>query len=201
MINFKDKNAVGFSSLIVLAILVLATTLAVMLFLPKPTDKGIAKQRRDKELELKLSKQQASDRLAELKASINSRIWDLPADQIGPGALSKVSQAAAAHKLKIVAFRPQRANEAEDLIQLPYLVTLDGPYLSVLGFVQDIQAKENKLAVNLVQLASADGASNRVTASVSLMAYQKPPLAKPTEAPTKRTATGTASTGGSPNNG
>ena len=54
---------------------------------------------------------------------------------------------------------------------MPFLVTVEGPYPSVTLFCQDIDKQATKLAVNLIQIASSDAASNAVTASIGLIAY------------------------------
>jgi Tfp pilus assembly protein PilO len=162
------------NGLIVTSLLVVVALAIFMKVSPAPTVEGLAKakqlSRNKVDQEIALAKAQNR----QLTASIDAHTWPIPADQVGPQALAKVTALAKSHNVKLVAFRPQKQNDAEGLIQLPFLILVDGQFTSVMQFMKDLDKTDTKLAVSLVQMASADEATDRVTASVGAAAYLKP---------------------------
>jgi Tfp pilus assembly protein PilO len=154
-----------------LAVALLAVALAVVLFVPRPTTNGLAGRLQRDTLRAQIAIKDAKKSSADAEARVKETTWTGDPKQIPPAALAKVSTLATQRGLKLVAFRPQRTNEAGVFRQLPFLVTVEGPYPSITKFCQDIDQPSSRLAVDLIQIASADAASNAVTASVGLVAY------------------------------
>lgn len=174
MIDFRDRSLLAANVVTLASVLVLAGTLAFMLVVPKPTTKGLAKERRDKEFEIKLDTGKARERLAETKAKMSDRIWTGSVERIGPVSLERIDNLAAARRLKMIALRPQRMDDIGDFVRVPLTVTVEGSFPDVMGFVKAVQAPENKLSVAQIQLASADGASDMVTLTLGLNAFARP---------------------------
>ena len=57
------------------------------------------------------------------------------------------------------------------MTQLPFLIGVDGSYPNVVAFVKDIETKGTKLALSQVQLSSSDGTTDKVSASIGVVAY------------------------------
>ena len=85
---------------------------------------------------------------AATEAELDSVLWDKKAEEIGPEAYSVVSKLAMARHIKIVAFRPQKAIDAQGLTQLPFAISVDGSYINTMQLVKDLETKSSKLAVN-----------------------------------------------------
>jgi Tfp pilus assembly protein PilO len=154
-----------------IAVAIFAIVLGVVIFVPHPSTKGLAtKLQRDK-LRASIAIKDATEKAKQDEQRVTQATWTGDPEQIPPSALARVSKLAANHGLNLVAFRPQRTNESGEFRQLPFLVTVEGPYPSVTLFCQDIDKPSTKLAVNLIQIASSDAASNAVTASIGLIAY------------------------------
>jgi Tfp pilus assembly protein PilO len=158
----------------VISLVIVLGTGVYMKVAPAPTAQGIARAKQISRNKIDAEIATAENQLKDLKTSVDGHTWAVPADQVGPQALAKVAALAKVHNLKLVAFRPQKANDAEGLVQLPFLILLDGPFHDVMEFMQDLDKPDTKLAVSLVQMASADEATNRVTATVGAAAYLKP---------------------------
>jgi Tfp pilus assembly protein PilO len=157
----------------VLALLiVLATGLYVVLTPFPKAPSAVAKQ--DSERKIRKEIEDAKSRTKELNAEINRHTWSIPQDEVGPAALAKVASLAKARNLKLTAFRPQKTAVMDGLTQMPFLILVDGPFPSVVQFMKDINRTDTKLAVTVVQMASADEASDRVTATIGAAAYWKP---------------------------
>jgi len=174
VIDFRDRSLMGANLVTLASIVVLAGTLAFMLAAPKPTIKGLAKERRDKEFKIKLETERARERLAGTRDQMKDRIWTGPLERIGPVSLDRIDKLASKRRLKMIALRPQRTDEIADFVMVPLTVTVEGSFPDVMGFVRDIQAPANKLSVAQIQLASADGASDAVTLTVGLNAFALP---------------------------
>lgn len=102
-----------------------------------------------------------------------------------------MNQIARKRNLKVASFRPQKPVDEAGLLRLPYLVSLEGTYRDALAFVKELEKPQNRLAVNLVQLASADGETSMVRATVGIWALRMGAKAQTTAKPGARTGTRT----------
>lgn len=131
-----------------------------------------------------ISEVQVLDKQAdEAKLQLLTQIWKEDPEAIGPATMEKITRSAKANGLVIGSFRPQKPVEEPPLTRFPYMVSVDGTYLGVLAFVRDLENPGNKIVVNSIQIASADGASSAVTATISIWAFRE------TTAPSKPNAT------------
>ena len=140
---------------------------------PMPGEAEVAPEKSS--VELAAHKAQAMDKLAESEREVNSLTWQVPHDEVGPTAMAWVSERARANYVQINAFRPQRSLDAEGLVQLNYLVTAEGSFLNVMKLLDDFETADSLLAVRTVQIASLDGSSDVVRASIALVAYREAP--------------------------
>lgn len=102
-----------------------------------------------------------------------SRLWTQSGDQLGAEAMKIITGLAQANRLKVVAFRPQRSQTEGELTRYGYLAALDGSFPAVMGFLSSLESQAKRLALSSIQISSADGASDRVTASVSVVAFRQ----------------------------
>ena len=189
MINFKRRDDVLPSSLILVSILLLLGTLLYMVLVPVPSAKGLAKGRdlsRHKIMdEIKTARERADD----LEKINKNYIWNDTADSVTASVLNTVTDQARRKALKMTAFRPQRPQALETLTELPFSVQLSGPYPAVQQVVAALNSPKNKIALRSIQMASADGASSAVTATLAFSAYTVLPT-KPGGKLPSRTITG-----------
>ena len=196
LIDFHDKKSIGASTLIVLSIVSLAGTLGVMLLVPKPSLAGLAKKYRDMDFSSRVETQKLRERLAEMRGRSSQLIWNRPPAQVGPAAMAQVSLLAKKHRLNVVAFRPQRATDEGAVGILPMLVSVEGTYPDFAAFVSEVEDPRFKLGVSLMQVTAADGSTNKVNASLGVVALQqtpevaKAPASSNSKAPAARPATG-----------
>lgn len=153
------------------AIAVLVLIAAFHLLYPKPGQTAGTKAQTVEEMRTKAKQDQS--RLDALAAQNAGLVWSVGRDEVGPKAMAWVSRQAAANFVKVSAFRPQNVVEVGDLVQLNYLVTTEGPYLSVMNLIRQIESKDSHLAIKMVQIGSINGATDDVRASVGLVAYQE----------------------------
>lgn len=190
MFDFKDKDSKTYSTISAACVFLLVVMFGYLLFAPKPTYKRSAAKQGRMEMTLKLSAQKAQERKAAAEKTINNRTWEGTAEKLTPIALAQVNTYVAKTGVNLLAFRPQRPVIGKKLESIPYLVSVEGEYPKVMKFFRTLDKDNQKLAVSLIQVSSADNASDRVTGSAGLLAYVKV-LPAPSEPETK-TATPTA---------
>jgi hypothetical protein len=173
MIRYKEDPST--TIIFIFGVLLLVGATLFMTVGPQPTTAGLAKQRKDAELKVQVEARKAQDDLAVTQVRLSAGTWAGQTQEVGPAALARVTQIANARSLKLVAFRPQRANEKTKPVQLPYLVTVEGSYPNVLEFIRSVDGAGTKLAVSLVQISSSDANSDRVTANIGIVAYLADP--------------------------
>ncbi len=153
------------------AVVALVAIAAYDVIAPAPGSEGFVTKK--SESELKSDKARAMANLAESEQTVNSLTWQVSRDEVGPSAMAWVSQRARQNNVEVSAFRPQRTVDADGLQQLNYLVTAEGSYPNVMKFIKVFEGSDSLLAVRALQVASIDGASDTVRATISLVAYQE----------------------------
>jgi Tfp pilus assembly protein PilO len=171
MIHLWDRGDPITSFVTLASVVVLTGATVAGLVLPMPTTQGIAGERSRREFRAQLDTQRAHKSLEGAQELLSSRVWSVPVAHIGPTALQRVTKLAQARQLKLTAMRPQRGGDVADLTQLPFIITVEGPFPQALGFVNDIQAPANRMAVSSLQIAAQDGVSDNVTLTVVLSAF------------------------------
>ncbi|MES2463914.1 MAG: type 4a pilus biogenesis protein PilO [Armatimonadota bacterium] len=183
MINFKNRDEVVPSVLILLSIALLVGSLLFMLLVPKPTTAGLANGRDRSRRQIREEAQKATERYKTAQAAVRPRLWNGTGDSVTGAVLALLAQQAQQRTLKIGAFRPQKQQTLAGLTELPYSVQVSGPFLSVRAFLSALDSRTSKLALRSVQIASADGKTSQVTATLGLSAYvpaDPAPSARPT---------------------
>lgn len=166
-------NGVGIAAVVV------AGLMLVYYLLTPVQAKGKAVQTKaNEERKLTSDINRIRDDITRLRTENEARLWTQAPDQVAASAMARVTTLAASKGLKVIAFRPQRAVEDGSVTRYPYLVSLEGAYPNVVAFVNLMETPSGKLCVNQVQIAASDGASDKVSASVGLVAYRELEVAK-----------------------
>lgn len=154
-------------------VVALAAVLIGDSLVPKPRPKlGPAALARQEAKLIETRAQTQKDFVAE-KARNEARTWPGPIGAIHPAAIANLAQAAKRHRLRLVSVRPQRAESEADLTRIPYLVALEGPFPKVASFVNEFSVVQGRLALTGVQINTADPASDKVAATVTVVAFMK----------------------------
>lgn len=195
MIDFRRKEMVPSSTVAVSSILVLFGTFVFMAyaqFINPPTTKGLAERVRKDSLKTQLATKLAKESAAAAEATIEANTWEGTRDVIDPAAMTKLRAIARKNGITMTAFRPQKEATAGSLTALPYVLTLQGPFPSVVKFTQQVDKPGTKLSVNLVQVNASSEENNSVVATVGVTAYIKPGVeaAKPSTTANSKSASG-----------
>jgi len=174
MINFRDRDDFLPSLVSVSALIVIAGTALFMVLVPKPTTAGMSQKllAAKKPLLTKIAiSHQDTDNANQYLAN---RTWTGDAEQITTTSARKANDIAQKRGVKISVFRPQRDDKEDNVNVIPFLLTVDGPFPSVLAFERDLDVEENKLGISNVQISSSDPNSDHVTANINVVAYLNP---------------------------
>lgn len=164
----RHWNHVALAAIVVMAVIVVG-----QLFLPKPSLSKLTQTKRNEETKLHKEIDKLRLEVSTVRLKNERRLWLLPADQVSAAAMATVTQVAQGKSLKVLAFRPQRTVEDTGVVRLPYQVSLDGSFAQVVAFIKELETPKHKLPVVSVQLAAADGATDRVTATIGIVAYRE----------------------------
>jgi len=165
-------NERSWNSISLAAIVAMVGVLIGQFMLPTPKLGKVVQTRRNEETKLRKEIDKLRLDVSTLRVKNDKRLWTQPADQVGAAAMAKVTEIAASKSLKVLAFRPQRTVEDTGVTRHPYQVAVDGSFVQVLEFVRALETPNLKLPVVTVQLAAADGATDRVTATIGIVAYR-----------------------------
>ena len=141
---------------------------------PRPQDKRTDADRAVQAAQVKDETAALNVRYDKAKDNATRFLWTENPDAIAPRALSIVTEAANKNQLKINAFRPQKPTSSPELEELHYVVAIEGRFPLVATFLKAVETPGNRLAVDLFQVTSADGATDMVTATVGLVAFREP---------------------------
>lgn len=180
-----SKTLAIWNGVIVASLLIAVTAFALNFAMPKPGLKLSPTKRVEREEGAKGDAKAWQAKLEEARATIDARVWTEEVDAIQTKAMALASKLAQDAKVSLNAFRPQKSSENGGLLVIPFLISLEGPYPNVVRLLESLETPANKIAVNLVQLTSADGASDTVTATVGVLAFKE--IAEKKAPPTQST--------------
>jgi hypothetical protein len=156
------------------AIVLMVGALAFMFLAPRPSAEDAVRRQKDKIFQARLAAQTAEQKTALAASYVGTHAWAGSADEVSPAALTRVTSLAKSRGLNLLSFRPQRAAESAVVTQLPFLATVEGTYPSVMAFTRDLETEASRLVVTSVMISSTDASSDRVTASIGLLAFINP---------------------------
>lgn len=153
------------------AIVLMAGALLYHLMVPVPTEASLARRHRSELSQFNREAAQLRDEVKSDREYVNSKLWNGSPETLGADALASVDKFAKKNQIAVQAFRPQRTVTSEGIVRYPYSVVVQGSFPRVLQLVRDLQAPGTLFAVTSVQLTSADGATDSVTATIGLAAF------------------------------
>ncbi len=175
MINFRDPKDQVPSLLAVVGMGLMAASVVGLFILPTIPTKPKLSPIYIEAGKVETAKKRAEEDIDKDKALMSKHLWTSKPADVTPVALAKISEIVASTKLNLISFRPQKGVESAALLQLQYNLAVDGPYTNVATLLDRIEKSDAKLAVNSVQYAAAEGESDKVTATIGLVAFSEIP--------------------------
>jgi hypothetical protein len=179
MIDFKNKDELPTNVVICASLVAIAIAAACILFLPKPVAPSSMANLKERSKVSDATKAMEQE-IAVEKGNLAQYTWPGKLEDVGPIALKQVNALLQSRHLKLVGFHSQKAIEEANITEIPFIVSVDGGFSNVMAFTKDLEKANTKLVVNLFQISNADQTTDKVTASIGIMAYQLPqPVAAP----------------------
>lgn len=177
MIDFRDRESFAPNLVMIASVIALAGGLVLQL-LPPPSDPGLYSRTRNQKTDALLNKKKIDELLVTTEQGVDKLTWTGLTQDVNSSILIKLNALIKKHGLKLGSIRPQRSNTVDAINTIPYLVIVEGPFPKVLSFAREIEKPVNKMAVNSFQCTSADTNSDRVTGTITAVAYlnPKPPI-------------------------
>ncbi len=163
-----------------LSVLLLVGALGVHLFVkPKPPSAAVEKTQANK---LRKQIQDAQMSSIAAKASVISRTWSEAPAAVQDKVLTLTATLAKKRGVSFVRLQPQRVSaDSGPLDQLPFLLVIEGPFPAVTSLEKDLELPANRLAVSQFQITSSDSESDKVSASIGLVAHRIPVVVETTK--------------------
>jgi hypothetical protein len=105
------------------------------------------------------------------KKALKDHTWDISPDLLGSQTLGAMVDMADKSHLKLADFRTDPPLQVAHLTEVPMAVVVEGSFTDVMGLVSKLEDPKSKLAVTMLQVASSDVHSDRVTATVGLAGF------------------------------
>ncbi len=172
MIDFKDRDELPTNVVIVASVVIMVCAGLFMALAPKPLPQLTADQIRKQKNKANIAILDSTKKSKAASTIIAQKTWQGNPEEVLPLALQKVALMAQKHHLKVIGFHPQSLIYAPSITLIPCVVNVDGTFINVVAFEREIEAGNTNLAVNLMQFASGDQMSNKVSASIGIVAYQ-----------------------------
>ena len=174
------------NGMLIAAMLVLFGLLIFDLMVPVPKATQRFAQRQEDDFLIQKETKNLLDDYNAARAVIASRVWMANPDTIGSQTLAIATEDAKRFGLGLSGFRPQKPTEEGELTRLTYVMTLEGPYPGLQAMVRDLETPGRRLSVHMVQVASADDASDLVNATIGVSAFIEKPKPKAPEPTDKK---------------
>lgn len=169
--NFElGNNLRTYNIFIGILLLVLIGVAAFFTIVPKPNKlvaerAGILRlEKAERELKLNEAKLEA----LQVK---DAAIWEGQADTVTPQILQSISIIAKAQGINLKSFRPQAPIADGEISRGNYVLLIDGSFPDVANFVRALESPTSRLAVSQVQLTAVDQETDKVNATVGVVAY------------------------------
>lgn len=138
---------------------------------PMPSAANETKRHHATEVKLKEETARLMAQISSDRAFVESAFFDAIPEQLGSEVMGKIDALSQKFNVKVQALRPQRVVSSHGIQKYPYSVVVQGAFPKVAAFLNQIQNKETKLALNSVQITSADGETDNVTATIGIAAF------------------------------
>ncbi len=150
---------------------VMSSVVILDFLIPKPNMGVLTRKHSLEQNKLKSETSKLFDEIKLNRDFVASQMRTSGPQQVGADVMSQVGGLAEKESVKVTAFRPQRSEPNAGMTRYPYSVVCEGAFPAVSRFVRAIEAPGTKLATVSVQIVAADGETDKVTATIGLVAF------------------------------
>lgn len=138
---------------------------------PKPSAAVVEAKYEAEFQELEASLKLNEKKLQDVQEALTTYSYKGDPESVTPQILALVNSIAKNKNITVKSFRPQKPDNVENLTRLKYVVLVEGSFRDVVSFVKAADEPTNLFSVSAFQAASADGESDKVNATISLVAF------------------------------
>jgi len=171
MIDFKNRDDVVPSAMILLSIVILAVTAIFMLLAPQPKLKQTAHGFNSKGRNMAKQTDALEEKAAELQKASSARLWTGGAQTVTSAVLAQMTDRSRRYGVTLASFRPQRGQDLPGVSELRFNAQVTGPYVKICDLMGSLDASGGKIALTSVNLAASGANTGSVTATLGLSAY------------------------------
>ncbi len=157
-----------------LALFVMVLIAAFDLFVPKPDYQAVIDRRAEQIADLEIEVARASAELERLQ-SATPNIWEGNMEDVTPRLLAEASRLCANHNVNLKSFRPQNPVSDGETIRANYVMLVDGSFPQVTALIRAIDSPASRIGLSVIQISAADQESDRVNATLGVIAFLKAP--------------------------
>jgi Tfp pilus assembly protein PilO len=168
-------NITTYNLLIAVCIALMAGVAIYDNFAPRASVKAAERKAEEQKAQLNLELKRLREDFDVSQKDLDSRIWEGTQESASPIVLAKLNDFAVSRGIGVKSFRPQKPSENGGLVQLGYVLALEGTFPQILDMVRDIEQKLPRVAVHQINFVSADAAAGTVSANLGLAAFVSPP--------------------------
>ena len=172
MMRAKADPKAASNLVLILACVLLAGSAIAGVLMPKPLDAAEKRKAEAKRQEQVDAITRAKSLESAARAVVMTRTWTGADAAITSAVLDLTTTLARKRGVSFVRLQPQRNNVGDALDQLPYLLVVEGSFPAIAAMEKDLEVPDNRLAVNSFQISSSDSETNKVTASISIIAQR-----------------------------
>jgi Tfp pilus assembly protein PilO len=159
----------------VTAVALMAAAVGYYLFVPAPkvTAKrvSVATQRH----KIMHDAEKAKAQVDSLRAEPLAHVWTERPEKVMPQVLARLNALGKSAHVTVNGFRPQKEQAAGEVQILPFFLTLQGNVDGISRFLENLNDHEPKIALSMIQIATAETGNAPATASLNVVAYLQPP--------------------------
>ena len=172
MMRAKADPKAASNTVLLLACVLLAGSAIAGLLMPKPLSADERKKAETQRLDQTTAIGRAKTLEAAARTAVLARTWTGADAAITSAVLDLTTTLARKRGVSFIRLQPQRNVVGGSLDQLPYLVVVEGSFPAIAAMEKDLEVPQNRLAVNSFQIASSDSETNKVSASISVVAHR-----------------------------
>ncbi len=158
-------------TILVLSLLVIAASVASITVAPKPDPEAARNAHRKTLAKLISTRDQAKVDAGLAEKASAKRIWPGDSDAVTSALMAGLTREAEARDLKMAGFRAQRLVDYQGITEMPFSVQVVGSYPEVRSFLAMLDKPGTRVLLRSAQLASADAATDTVSATLGVSAF------------------------------
>jgi Tfp pilus assembly protein PilO len=158
-------------TVLVLSLLVILASVGLITVAPRPDPEAAQNSHRKTLAKLNSTRDQAQLDATSAEKAAAKRIWLGDSDAVTSALMAGLTREADARDLKMAGFRAQRVVDYQGITELPFSVQVIGTYPEVRSFLAMLDKPGTRILLRSAQLASADAATDTVSATLGVSAF------------------------------